>query len=335
MLYLIVILLPIYIIFYLYSAKLFKEYFSQNRIREYGRLNKLNHQLLQENLQRQENLALLTDQLEETVELYEVAKDVCRTLDEQRVFSIFKEKLNEYISLHDCLFIKQLDAYDQLSKDDFVFRLGIGSHSLGFLVGKGIKTEDRERCEILAQQFLLGLKRATLYHQVQELSTTDALTGLLNRRYFLKRLEEEILRANKFKLQFCFLMADIDRFKNYNDRFGHLVGDAVLRETGKIIKENTRLIDLVGRYGGEEFAVLLPETTQEGAYLAAERIRKDLESRKIRAYDEEISLTISIGLCAFPDDARTLSGLIDKSDVALYKAKNQGRNQVCISTASG
>ena len=124
-------------------------------------------------------------------------------------------------------------------------------------------------------------------------------------------------------------MADIDHFKEYNDRYGHLVGDVVLKEAAATIKESVRQIDVVGRYGGEEFAILLPETSPRNAYFAAERIRKAIAAKRIRAYDEELNFTISIGFSAFPRDAKDGLNVIDKADIALYEAKQKGRNAVC------
>jgi len=162
------------------------------------------------------------------------------------------------------------------------------------------------------------------------LAITDSLTGVSSRRYLMERFSEEIERSRKFKYNFSFLMVDIDHFKDYNDRYGHLVGDAILREVSKSIKENIRQIDLVGRYGGEEFSVILTETDKEGARLAAERIRQAIENKHIRIYDEDLRVTISIGVSIFPDDAYEARQLIEKADQALYQAKQAGRNRVWI-----
>ena len=126
-------------------------------------------------------------------------------------------------------------------------------------------------------------------------------------------------------------MVDIDHFKDYNDRYGHLVGDAILREVSKTIKDNTRQIDLTGRYGGEEFSIILTETDKEQARFAAQRIREAVESKPIRVYDEDLKVTISIGISTYPLDAKNMQALIDKADSALYKAKQTGRNKVCFS----
>jgi len=275
-----------------------------------------------------ERNAYLSVRLENIIEIYEVTKDVCKSLDVDEVFEIFKNKLKEYIRLDDCRFLKdrvKLAAFPEYT----VLPMNIDSRAVGYLLVKGIIQEEELKFNILVSQFFMGVKRALLYQQVQELAITDGLTSVFARRYFMGKLGEELERAIKFDLKFSFLMIDIDHFKEYNDRFGHLVGDVVLKETAATIKESIREIDIVGRYGGEEFTILLPETSPRNAYYAAERIRKAIAARRIKAYDEEITLTISIGIADFPKDAKDAAELIDNADTALYQAKQKGRNQVC------
>ena len=124
-------------------------------------------------------------------------------------------------------------------------------------------------------------------------------------------------------------MIDVDRCKNFNDQYGHLTGDRILREISRIIKAGTREIDFVGRYGGEEFCVVLPDTDSEAARLVAERIRIAAEKTAIQAYDHTVHVTISIGMATSPPDGKMAEELIDKADWALYRAKAQGRNCVC------
>jgi diguanylate cyclase (GGDEF)-like protein len=126
------------------------------------------------------------------------------------------------------------------------------------------------------------------------------------------------------------MMIDIDYFKNYNDRYGHLVGDAILREVANTIKESVRQIDLVGRYGGEEFSIILTETAAEQSKFVAERIRKAVEDKHIKVYDEDLKATISIGVATFPEDAREPQAIIERADKALYRAKEAGRNRACL-----
>ena len=125
-------------------------------------------------------------------------------------------------------------------------------------------------------------------------------------------------------------MVDLDHFKSFNDNYGHLVGDAILKEAAKIIQATIRQIDFLGRYGGEELSVILTETDKGQASLAAERIRQAVASKPFLVYDEGLKVTISIGISTFPEDAEKVSDLIDKADKALYLAKQSGRNKVCL-----
>jgi len=219
-----------------------------------------------------------------------------------------------------------------MHEGSLVFPLVIQQDTIGYLIASQIREEDKERFQILAQQFLIGLKRALLYKKMQELAITDSLTQLFSRRHFLDRFKEELNRSRKFKYSFSFLMVDIDKFKDFNDKYGHLVGDAILREVSRTIKETIRQIDFVGRYGGEELSVILVETDKEQARFAAERLRQAVEAKNIRVYDEELKVTISIGIATFSRGSETADKLIESADKALYAAKQAGRNRVCAYT---
>jgi diguanylate cyclase (GGDEF)-like protein len=267
--------------------------------------------------------------LADTAALYETSKEMRKTLDEDKMFSIFSDALNKYIGPQDCRFIKgQRDlaadnGYDALP-------LTIGQTNGGYLLSKGIQGRDRDKYLILAGQFLSAMKGAYLFKQIQELTVTDSLTQIFNRGYFLERLTEERARSAKFNFKFSFLMVDIDNFKDFNDRYGHLAGDAILKDVAGAIKQGIRGIDFMGRYGGEELSIVLTQSEKNKAILVAERIRKMIQSRKIRIYGEELSVTVSIGVASFPEDAKDAKGIMEKADAALYAAKRQGRNQVCV-----
>lgn len=161
------------------------------------------------------------------------------------------------------------------------------------------------------------------------LATTDTLTGLRVRDYFLSRLEEEHERAERYRTRFCVLMLDLDRFKTINDRLGHAAGDRYLRGFGRALRERLRAPDLACRYGGDEFCILLPETDLESAYAIAERLRADLAALSVEDETGALRSTVSIGIAAHPDhgegDPRTL---LLRADQALYRAKREGRDRV-------
>ncbi len=204
------------------------------------------------------------------------------------------------------------------------------SRLIGVLAVEDLPASDFEKFSILGAQFDLEMRRIILYEKVEKLAITDGLTKAFARRHIMERLTEEFERAARHKLALSFLMIDIDYFKNYNDTYGHLVGDVVLRDIVALLKENTRELDLVGRFGGEEFCVVLPETKPEEALRVSERIRDVVEKHKFKAYDEETDVTISMGIASFPDRAKTVDELIDNADKALYTAKDSGRNRVCV-----
>jgi diguanylate cyclase (GGDEF)-like protein len=197
-----------------------------------------------------------------------------------------------------------------------------------FLMFEDLKEEKTDFAHTLAGFLSLTLRKINLYHQIQELAITDELTQVFVRRHFLRIYNNEVVRIKEKKGQACFLMLDLDRFKNCNDTFGHLVGDVVLRDVASIIKQNVREVDIVGRYGGEEFCVFLPDTTPENGIFVAERIRRAVEKNVFHAYDEMVRMTVSIGVSAFPSDAQDPTELIEKADLALYYAKRKGRNRV-------
>jgi diguanylate cyclase (GGDEF)-like protein len=164
--------------------------------------------------------------------------------------------------------------------------------------------------------------------ELERLSVTDGLTGLYNRRHLMTSLDAEERRAKRHSRPFAMLMIDVDRFKKFNDKFGHLAGDDVLAGVASVILECTRKVDCASRYGGEEFAVMLSESDLEGAVEVAERIRSTLAER---AY-EGTTVTVSIGAAEFPVDGETPEEVIANADAALYRAKRQGRNRVVGAT---
>ena len=165
--------------------------------------------------------------------------------------------------------------------------------------------------------------------RLEELSNTDGLTRLYNRRYFMELLDLEFQRAQRYESKLAFVMMDIDHFKEFNDSYGHLLGDRILSEISQIFQENLRINDIIGRYGGEEFGLMMPETDLKGALVVAERYRKRIEDFTMVEADKPLKITISLGVACYPHpQIRTVDDLIRLADNALYEAKKYGRNRV-------
>jgi diguanylate cyclase (GGDEF)-like protein len=176
-----------------------------------------------------------------------------------------------------------------------------------------------------------AIENATLYAKSQGLVATDALTGLYNRRVLDERLEGELQRSSRYGKSFSFMMLDLDKFKSINDTYGHLAGDAVLKQVGEILKENTREVDSPIRFGGEEFAIVLPELNGDAAKITGERIRMAVSAAAFSLPDgRKFNVTASMGIASYPECAKDADTLIKHADQALYLAKREGRNRVML-----
>jgi len=181
-----------------------------------------------------------------------------------------------------------------------------------------------------ASQAAVSIENARLFEETRQLAITDELTGLANHRHFYHQLARELRRAQRYRRPLTLLMLDLDYFKQYNDRFGHLAGDQALRETAELLRRNSREVDIVARYGGEEFAVILPETDLERAVTQAERTRAAVANHAFRGKDSNLQgdLTVSIGVATLSAGMRKIEELVHDADQALYRAKAQGRNRI-------
>ena len=177
---------------------------------------------------------------------------------------------------------------------------------------------------------LLLIHRSLSVPQLQEEARVDPKTGLFNARHFAQALNEELLRAERFERPLSLIMADLDLLRDINNTYGHLAGDAVLQGIAEVFRSHLRHYDVPARFGGEEFAILLPETTPEQAFEIAERIRRTVAARTydVETSSEPIRATVSIGVAAFPRDGADANELIHQADLAVYRAKLQGRNRV-------
>jgi diguanylate cyclase (GGDEF)-like protein len=191
-------------------------------------------------------------------------------------------------------------------------------------------TKDDERfLTTLANQVAIALENARIYNRMEEMAIKDGLTQLYNHSHFQETLFEEINRATRYDQALSLLMLDIDNFKDFNDTYGHPVGDEVLKSLAKTLQDITRDIDTVARYGGEEFTIILPETTIGGAKEVACRINQAVRDMIIEENDLKLSVTVSIGAATYNSDL-SQKELINNADKALYRAKESGKDKTCV-----
>lgn len=219
-----------------------------------------------------------------------------------------------------------------------IIPLGRSQRVIGALVVEGdtrgqITEGDGKHLRLLALLATATLETVWEIEEINRRARTDALTGLANRRQFEERLERIVAETNRFGGSCALVVIDIDRFKHVNDTYGHRAGDDVLRRVALLLQQAVRVVDLCARYGGEEMALLLPQTDLEGAVRLAERLRESVAARPIHASGHEVSITISLGVAAYPEGARDGDELFAAADRALYDAKRLGRNRVVADRA--
>ncbi len=187
----------------------------------------------------------------------------------------------------------------------------------------------------LAGYAAIALEKAELLEQTRASATTDGLTGLFNYRAFWQAFDREIERSADANAPVSLLVVEIDKFKSYNDTYGHLKGDEVLRLVARVLQQESRAqVDFVARYGGDEFVLLLPRTTKREAALIADRIRRGMETTPFIADLEVASVTLSLGVASFPEDGNTPGALVEAADRSMYRVKKQGGNAVALATPS-
>jgi diguanylate cyclase (GGDEF)-like protein len=224
--------------------------------------------------------------------------------------------------------------------------LKLGEKTIGVLnmsdkiTGEVFSAEDMALISSFAAYATIALERSTYYTlagHLKELSVTDSLTGLFNRRYFEERFFEELNRSDRHNLSFSLSMIDIDDFKLFNDSEGHLAGDEILKAIANIAKDCLRVSDVIARFGGEEFAVIMPQTEREEAILVSERIRKSIKEQIPSTWSTfpRKSITVSIGIATFPYDGKERKELIRNADKALYMAKMEGKDRTVLWQSKG
>lgn len=207
----------------------------------------------------------------------------------------------------------------------------LGFISVSALAPTRIEEDARRLLYALASQAGLAVDQIRMNEQTKIMAITDGLTGLYNHRYFQERLAAEFERARRFNHPLSVIMIDVDHFKRFNDRHGHIAGDAVLEGLGTLLHANARRVDVAARYGGEEFAIVLVETAAEEALAFAERLRGTVESTLLaETAVPDGHVTVSIGVATNPPTAGGPESLLEAADRGLYEAKAQGRNRVCV-----
>jgi diguanylate cyclase (GGDEF)-like protein len=236
---------------------------------------------------------------------------------------------------------KQVQKVFARMRSALVLPLLAGDESLGVLAlatasPAAYNEAIRTTMQVMTNQLGSALKNAQMVRRLEELATTDGLTGLANHRMFQEELDRQLAVANRFGQGLSLILCDVDKFKNVNDTYGHPVGDLVLKGLAEVLRRNVvRDTDLPARYGGEEFTVVCGGTDTDGAFKLAERIRKELQQQVFHTDKGELRVTISMGVSSFPEHARDKQLLVQRADAALYAAKQGGRNQVRIWSGEG
>lgn len=256
------------------------------------------------------------------------------TLELEKLIELFDDEMAAVVP-HDHLSYTNPDENVKFeigkpARHSSTYRLVLFGKSLGELtLSRNTKLVDVEiqKMESLISALIYPLRNALLYKQAVEKAYIDPLTGLNNRAAFDKSMEQEFELARRHNHTLSLMMLDLDRFKQINDSYGHIVGDAVLKSFADCILECLRRSDTIFRYGGEEFSILLRNTQLAGAVLLAERMRKSVEEMEFNYNEIKLSISVSIGVAEI-EQGDTCSKLIERADSLLYKAKNSGRNCV-------
>ena len=311
---------------------------------------------------------VLSDRMQKSIDFQNAMKNIAKIIETQYelhyIIPLLGEMIDKFIQNHLIyIFIKDKHEYKlmwpgacndnkimdiinaeprkRVTTDELgVFPLINENQILGYVITKKIDNKltlrEIEYLEDLSKQAATTINRANAYAEILKHATLDALTGFYNRRQLEERTKQEIASSRRQKTPLCAIMTDVDYFKKVNDTYGHTVGDLVLKTVSKIMRSQLREYDIAGRYGGEEFVILLPFTKIEEAKMVAERLRKSIENKFIDiskinpdAQEKEIHVTISLGVYQLKDGDKE-QDLISNADKALYKAKETGRNKVVI-----
>lgn len=311
---------------------------------------------------------ILSDRMQKNIDFHDAMKNIAKIIETQYetsyIIPIIGEMIDKFVADHLIyIFLKNKLIWPSACNDEKIFELikclnnkseyiltpdkKIGifpliseGKLLGSIVTKStdniLSAKEISYLEQLTNQTATTISRANIYAEILKHATLDALTGFNNRRQLEERIKQEVSSAKRQKRNLCAIMTDVDFFKSANDTYGHAVGDLVLKTISRVIKMQLRDYDIAGRYGGEEFSIILPYTKLSEAQMVAERLRKAVEKTKIDiskvnsdVTEKNIGVTISLGVAEYsPDDDENT--LLQKADKALYKAKENGRNRVEI-----
>jgi diguanylate cyclase (GGDEF)-like protein len=202
------------------------------------------------------------------------------------------------------------------------------TRALLLLREKDAATLDDPEMQAFIEHLAIALANAEAYRRARDLSFMDELSGVYNYRFLIEAIERETRRAQRFAHTFSVIMLDLDNLKGYNDRFGHLRGSEAIRTIGEILSATLRRVDLAARYGGDEFAVILPRTDKKGALRVCERLRQQIRNHPFPGAGGAGVITASFGISSFPQDGKSSRVLLRKADRALYRAKARGRDAV-------
>jgi diguanylate cyclase (GGDEF)-like protein len=243
----------------------------------------------------------------------------------------------------DAVFAMDIQAFTTWEQRPFLFRFknyravtGMAElmyQDISFMPLKGLSGEVEQAAIMVYDVTDVAenkLKLEAANRRLRAASRTDSLTGLYNRGYWDESLQQEFARFRRTPLPCSLVLFDIDHFKHINDSHGHPVGDEVLRHIGRLVNESCRSTDISGRYGGEEFAIILPDTSGENAQIMAEHLRKKVEELRVPNGDEPLSVTISIGISTLFEDTPDPQTWVMQADQALYEAKHAGRNRILL-----
>lgn len=249
------------------------------------------------------------------------------------LFDALQNKSTLHFKKEDTCNLQQNPLIQKLNLEEFLLcSLWIKSQAKGIIIvdncitKKSIEPDDIKTFNMFIDQASGAIENSQSFESTLTKAHTDALTSLWNYGYFQYKLDEELIKADSAILPLSVMMIDVDDFKKFNDTYGHIQGDNALKELSATIKENCRKIDILCRYGGEEFSLILPNNNKQEAGLLGERIRKSIEQKKIIS----ANFTVSIGISSYPEDGRNKITIINQADKSLYQAKRNGKNQIVL-----